>query len=468
MVSFKHADKKFVGKLLSWVIPVLILAAGVIHITDVCSRELSLALFINGEKICFVEDRSVVSEALLLLDDKLDAEGVVYSSDNQITYKYLPTRGSKNVSVEECADLLYSVTAGNYSRGFMISVSGIDIIACPTYDEAKEVVTEFEKYIVKCLSENQNDKNSVELTTKFDIKNVLCQNNKISSSSEICRTLLENFYPSEDGGSHENRVDAIGSSFLLSSDKYLSFGFVKNELPDSQVESSFSFTISGLNAAIEYKTVVIEKYSEIIPFETVYIESDELFVGDKLVVTKGENGISENEYEVSYVDGALDSKELISSIVISEPVTCIVHIGTKAYPSTEPTGSFMWPIADRIIVTSPYDVIRDTLEDKSPHLGIDIAGSIGQHIYAADGGTVIHAGMLGTYGLLVKIRHEDGVVTYYAHTSKIDVKVGDKVYKGQKIAEIGMTGATTGPHVHFEVRINGKTADPIDYLPSIK
>lgn len=65
----------------------------------------------------------------------------------------------------------------------------------------------------------------------------------------------------------------------------------------------------------------------------------------------------------------------------------------------------------------------------------------------------------------MKIRHEDGVETYYAHMRSIDVKVGDKVYKGQKIAEIGMTGVTTGPHLHFEVRIDGKTVNPVNYLP---
>lgn len=246
----------------------------------------------------------------------------------------------------------------------------------------------------------------------------------------------------------------------------MSFGLVKNEAAEYSVENSFSFTINGLQSAIEYKTVVTEKYSEIISCETEYIESDELYIGETLVVSEGEDGIAENEYEVSYADGVEISRELVSSVIISSPKNRVELIGTKAYPSTEPTGAFMWPILGKFVITSPYGISREEFDNGSYHYGIDIAGvSMGDPVYAADGGTVTFAGTQGTYGLLVKIRHEDGVETYYAHMRSIDVKVGDKVYKGQKIAEIGMTGVTTGPHLHFEVRIDGKTVNPVNYLP---
>lgn len=466
MILFKNKEKKFVGRLVCWAIAIIILAAGVICIADLATRELSLALYINEERICFVEDRSVVSEALLLLDDKLDADGIVYSADNKITYRYIAVRKSRPVSVDECADLLYDYTASDYSRGFMIFVDGNELIACPSREEAEEVVKELENQMVEFLLENDGSNNTVGLVTEFEIKNVLCLKNRILNADEICKTLTENTVSTGIGpdGSSDNK---IGYSFLLAPDKHIFFGFVKNELTDSQIENSFSFTINGLNSEVEYKTLVVEKYTEIIPFETVYIDSDELFAGEKLVITEGETGISENEYEVSYVDGEIASKKLISSTVHSEPVTCVVHVGTKPYPPTKPTGSFIWPLKDRIIITSPYNVIRDIYEDvNTPHLGIDIAGKMNQDIYAADGGTVIFAGEAGTYGLLVKIVHEETVMTYYAHMDSIAVKEGDKVYKGQKVGEIGMTGTSTGPHVHFEVRINGKTANPVDYLPS--
>jgi murein DD-endopeptidase MepM/ murein hydrolase activator NlpD len=101
------------------------------------------------------------------------------------------------------------------------------------------------------------------------------------------------------------------------------------------------------------------------------------------------------------------------------------------------------------------------------HRGIDIAGPIGTPVMAAAAGEVISAGWnSGGYGNLVKVKHPDGSVTFYAHNSRILVNSGQWVEQGQQIAEIGSTGYSTGPHLHFEIRPNGETAvNPIAYLP---
>ena len=85
-------------------------------------------------------------------------------------------------------------------------------------------------------------------------------------------------------------------------------------------------------------------------------------------------------------------------------------------------------------------------------------------IYASAGGTVISSGWSGGYGYLVKIRHSNGWVTYYAHCSALLVKVGETVTQGQQIARVGSTGNSTGPHLHFEIRINGKDVNPMNYI----
>lgn len=102
------------------------------------------------------------------------------------------------------------------------------------------------------------------------------------------------------------------------------------------------------------------------------------------------------------------------------------------------------------------------------HQGIDIAGPIGTPIMAAASGEVISAGWnSGGYGNLVKLKHPDGSVTLYAHNNKILVSNGQQVEQGQLIAEMGSTGFSTGPHLHFEIRPNGETAvNPIAFLPS--
>lgn len=98
------------------------------------------------------------------------------------------------------------------------------------------------------------------------------------------------------------------------------------------------------------------------------------------------------------------------------------------------------------------------------HGGLDIAAATGKDIKAVSKGIVTYASNCGGYGNLVKIDHGDGVETYYGHCSKIYVKVGQEVQAGDVIAAVGSTGYSTGPHLHFEIRIDGKTIDPQEYM----
>lgn len=120
--------------------------------------------------------------------------------------------------------------------------------------------------------------------------------------------------------------------------------------------------------------------------------------------------------------------------------------------------TFMKPVAAGVI-TSKFGMRRGKL-----HTGIDIADSMNTEIYAAQSGKVICASYNGNYGNLVKIDHGNGYITYYAHCNRILVSVGDIVEKGQLISKMGMTGWATGPHVHFEIRLNGEILDPYEYI----
>jgi len=101
---------------------------------------------------------------------------------------------------------------------------------------------------------------------------------------------------------------------------------------------------------------------------------------------------------------------------------------------------------------------------KSAHTGLDIAASKGTAIGAAAAGKVSFAGWKGSYGNLVVVDHGNGVQTYYAHCSSINVSVGESVSQGEKIAAVGSTGNSTGPHLHLEVRVNGVAYNPQNYL----
>lgn len=116
-------------------------------------------------------------------------------------------------------------------------------------------------------------------------------------------------------------------------------------------------------------------------------------------------------------------------------------------------------------ITSNFGYRRDPFNGRGArHPGIDFRGKIGSPIYAAAAGRVVYAGWRGGYGRLVEIKHDSGLVTRYAHLARIDAKVGDSVIAGATIGGLGSSGRSTGPHLHFEVRINGRAVNPRPFL----
>lgn len=128
-------------------------------------------------------------------------------------------------------------------------------------------------------------------------------------------------------------------------------------------------------------------------------------------------------------------------------------------------GEMQWPVKGYTRISSPYGYRTHPITKRREfHTGIDVPAPTGTEIVAANHGTVKHSDNLGGYGKVIIIDHGGGVMTLYAHNSKLVVKVGEEVVKGQKIAEAGSTGMSTGPHLHFEVRKDGSYVDPIPYV----
>lgn len=128
-------------------------------------------------------------------------------------------------------------------------------------------------------------------------------------------------------------------------------------------------------------------------------------------------------------------------------------------------GKLGWPSPGYYKITSSYGYRNHPiLKKKKLHTGIDIAVPRGTSIVAANSGKVIYSGYYGGYGNTVIIDHGGKISTLYAHNSKLLVNVGDMVEKGKAISKSGSTGLSTGPHLHFEVRENGQTVDPMKYL----
>ena len=205
-----------------------------------------------------------------------------------------------------------------------------------------------------------------------------------------------------------------------------------------------------------------------IAHKTTTKNDSSLAKGKTKVQTKGVDGVSRTTTTVIYINGQKVG-QTENTVTIKEPVTEVILKGTKKVSSSSGSAAtggggvagapnFGWPL--RASITSPFGYRWGRL-----HAGIDMGVSVGTPVKASYGGTVTRAGRAGDYGIMVEINHGNGYVTRYAHNSKVAVKVGQKVSKGQVIAYSGNTGRSTGPHLHFEIRVNGVAKNPLPYLP---
>lgn len=205
-------------------------------------------------------------------------------------------------------------------------------------------------------------------------------------------------------------------------------------------------------------TVETVKYTEEIPFAVRYTDNSKMYKGELKVTSKGSSGERDIVAKVVKENGVVVDQQVLSEKVLVAAKEQVVSKGTLKKPATAPTGKLAKPFS-RGTYSSGFGRRWGRMHD-----GVDWSMPIGSPILAADGGTVVSAGYDGAYGYSILINHGNGLKTRYAHNSKLLVSVGDKVYKGQKIANSGNSGRTTGPHLHFEVIKNGSVVNPMKYV----
>lgn len=201
---------------------------------------------------------------------------------------------------------------------------------------------------------------------------------------------------------------------------------------------------------------------EVIPTETRTQIDSRLRRGQTKVINPGENGEAVVVYRLVRRNDRVVERNEISRQVLKEPRPRIVAKGTHfqvASVTSRGSGSgvLRWPVSGRI--SSGYGYRGSEF-----HGGIDIAAGTGATVHAAAGGRVVVAGWQGSYGNTVVIDHGNGLVTRYAHLSRINVSIGESVGSGGSIGAVGSTGRATGPHLHFEVIANGSRKNPLNYL----
>lgn len=197
---------------------------------------------------------------------------------------------------------------------------------------------------------------------------------------------------------------------------------------------------------------------EIYDEPVIYVDNDSWYTTQTQVLQQPSSGFRRAVVDIRYINDNIKEKTTIQEEILVEAVPKIVERGTMVPPT------YIKPLDGGRI--SSYFGYR-----KSPggigstyHQGIDWATPTGTPVYASSGGTVIYSGWASGYGYCVTIQHPDGRQTRYAHNSRLVCSVGQYVSQGQVIAYSGSTGNSTGPHVHFEIIINGVRVNPLDYL----
>ena len=410
----------------------------------------------HGKVLGVVDDQEDVYSVLEVVSDQLSKEhsvNVALGQQEDIQFRKVVT---VNRDVDDMEQVLNRLT---YMQDINVTAYGIFVdgkraAVLPSKDEAERVLAGL---LDKFSKEKTGVRyESVVFMEQVTVEEVSTRLGNIQREAAVAKKLLS--------GEVSEKVHIVAAGDTKSSVSKL-YGISVSDLEKENPQIKERSLLPEERLAIKVKAplvhvATVEKavYTVKIAYDTVRKNNPDAYLGINSVKTKGENGKNELTARVVRINGEETSREILKTTVLKEPVTKVVLVGTKPIPPTMGDGHFINPCpAGRLTSTFGYRWGR-------MHWGIDLACATGNIIRAADGGTVIFSGWSGGLGYNIKIDHQNGFVTIYAHCSTLYARVGDKVYEGQTIARVGNTGSSTGPHLHFEVIKNGVHVNPLNYI----
>lgn len=340
------------------------------------------------------------------------------------------------------------------TRCYVISANGIEIARVKSLEDYHNIMDGLIKYYYPKDKSSKIVVKSGKILEKLTVSEIVDKSKNTISVSEAIKKIVagrgaDKVYKIKDG-------DTIWDIALANN---LAVEDIQSANPKINLDKIKIGQVIRLAVNVPYVNVRITadiNSIEQIPYDTKEISDKKVRRGTKRVKKPGQNGLASIFKQVVINNSDIIDENVISSKTIKKPMDEIVAIGAKS-PLFAATGVFMRPSRGRM--SSPFGRRWGKM-----HEGIDLAGPTGSPIDAADSGKVSFVGRRSGYGLCVMINHGNGLQTLYGHTSKTFVKTGQSVKKGQRIASVGSTGHSTGPHLHFEVRKNGVPVNPLLYL----
>lgn len=432
--------------------PMLLMASATVMIISSCMFDLGYEIRLDGQSLGYVESPSQVEALVERVEKRVsDYLGTPYQMETNFSYsmRYLDRT---DLLDETLLEQLLFASVGDVTRRYVLTVDGETIGACQSKSALelmlRRILLNSAGNATQVNTAFYNDVQILETTSTAVPLVPLADMEKIlTANKEETKT-----YVVQSG----DTVSAIGKRYDM---KISEIQALNPGLDPARIKVGQELLLSGAVPYLSVQQTVTEAYVEAIPYETIIQYDDTMYKNKSKIAVQGVNGSADVVADVTYVNGQEASRSVTSYSVIAEPVSAVKLVGTKTPPRYMATGRFIKPSNGRY--SSGYGN-RKSLGDF--HTGVDFAGAKGTNIWASDGGVVTHAGWKGNYGYCVIINHQNGYTTYYAHCSKLLVKVGDKVAQGDIIAKVGNTGRSYGAHVHFEIRYNGKTKNPLNYI----
>ncbi len=438
---------------------------------------LALEVIYNGESIGYVKDTDTFEKgknnALTLLSASVQEEENGASLVSYPVYKIAKVQKNELSNSEMISEGIIEVSDENYIRACGIYIDGEFLCAVTNESDAQSVFNS----ILAPYKESADEDAIVGFVEEIEyIQGYYPENSTLIWDTDTLKETLSN--PKAKNKHHKLRE---GDTLSSVAKKY---GLTVKALKALNANKDLS-DLSALNKLLvsqeqNYVRVKVMKTrvkKQSIPFETVERNSSVLTKGTKKTTQEGSNGIKEITELVTYINGKESYSTVVSEKVTKNPVNKIILVGTKTYSSYSyssgavSSSGFIWPTVGAYTISSNYGYRRLWISSSSFHSGLDIIRSggysSGTPIVAAASGTVVKVERISYgYGHNVIISHGNGIQTRYAHmlAGSISVSVGQYVYQGQQIGKIGSTGNSTGPHLHFEVIVNGSKVNPLNYI----
>jgi len=433
-----------------------LIAAGGLYRHQVCSEPSFYKVLLDGQEIGYVKDKADVLAAYNRL--RLPArDGISIDAMEVPELEFEEEVLTPESQPTPSAQLTETIRAGfaTVSQGAAILVDGKQVVLVSSEAVAHSIIEEIvDEYEARLLDGMEGEIEEVKILENVRVESLQAQLDQLVDREEAKKILLR-------GTTKEvvHEVKRGESLWTIAKANHMTVADVEKANPDVkpktlQIGQELSLVVPDPYITIQSSHTVT--YDRSIRPRTKVEYDSSMWPWQSRVKQAGESGTLRITERIHTENGHEVARETISRETIKDPVLRIVVKGNKVIPD-HGTGHFMWPVDGSYPITSGFG-----WRWSGWHNGIDIGAPRGTPVKASDSGVITYAAWSGNYGKLVKIDHGGGkTVTYYAHLSTIDVAVGQQVERGQVIGKVGNTGRSTGPHLHFEIRLDGSPVNPI-------